>query len=60
MRGCLKHWECRSRKGYCFLKGWELEWLRVVEADPDFELWPGETDVSTPKGCEEVRPAFSH
>jgi hypothetical protein len=35
------------------------EWKRVVEADPDFELWPGETDVYTLKGCE-VHPAFFH
>ena len=35
------------------------EWREVIEADTDFELWPGETEVYTLKMCE-VRPAFSY
>lgn len=28
------------------------EWRRVIVADPDFELWDGETDVYRLKGCD--------
>jgi hypothetical protein len=36
------------------------EWRKVVESHPKLELWEGETDVYTVKGCDGITPALGY